>query len=485
MKTIIKPLLTLVLGFSMASSIAQVNEDRPVESFNGIDINGTSNVELIQGEIPSLKITGESGNTKSVKTEVRDGVLYIGRNSEEKEGLKKAKVIVTLSKINKIKLSGAADCKSSNTIVTDNLDIQVSGAGDLNLDVKATKLKSEISGAGDVRLKGQVTDHEIDLSGAGDLKAMELETENTTAQISGAGEARVNAKNNLTAKLSGAGGLFYKDEPANKNIEASTAATAKKYDHDNSVTIGGSGKDTTRLKFGDNHIIIIPGDGDDDDNDDARSSEKKDDTYHHWAGFDLGVNMLLNKYNEVKAPGGYSALEQDYGHSFNYRLNFWEQDFNIYQEKVNIVTGAGFEWANYGLANKYSLTPDTASFSANYTNVRFSKNRLQSIWINVPLLLEFNTSNNPKKSFHVAVGVIGGYRLSANYKQNFKFGGSEFESKTRDDYNLNRYKLGATARIGYRNVTFFADVNQTAFFKNGQGPQATPVTVGLTLVPFH
>ncbi len=110
---------------------------------------------------------------------------------------------------------------------------------------------------------------------------------------------------------------------------------------------------------------------------------------------------------------------------------------------------------------------------------------MKGTYINVPLLLEFNTNKKAKKSFHFAVGVIAGYRLSSRVKQIYELAGRTYKNKVSDDYNLNPFKYGATVRIGYGKFNVFATYSlSTLFEQNAVAPQLYPFTVGVTLVHF-
>jgi hypothetical protein len=52
---------------------------------------------------------------------------------------------------------------------------------------------------------------------------------------------------------------------------------------------------------------------------------------------------------------------------------------------------------------------------------------LKSTFVNVPLLLEFNTNKNPEKSFHLAFGVIGGFKLGSRTRQILEQNGEEIK----------------------------------------------------------
>ena len=58
----------------------------------------------------------------------------------------------------------------------------------------------------------KTADYEV--SGAGKIKAFPLQTTETSASISGAGESEVSASGKLTASISGAGIIRYKGHPA-------------------------------------------------------------------------------------------------------------------------------------------------------------------------------------------------------------------------------------------------------------------------------
>ena len=96
-------------------------------------------------------------------------------------------------------------------------------------------------------------------------------------------------------------------------------------------------------------------------------------------------------------------------------------------------------------------------------------------------MLEFNTSKNANKNFHIAVGAELAYRIGSVTKQKYEINNVEYELKHKDDYNLEPFRYSAVARIGYNNVTLFADYGLNRLFKKDKGPQVYPFTVGVTI----
>ncbi len=99
-------------------------------------------------------------------------------------------------------------------------------------------------------------------------------------------------------------------------------------------------------------------------------------------------------------------------------------------------------------------------------------------------MLEFNSSNSRSKTLHLAAGVLAGYKLTSKTKQEFTLDGYEYYVTRKDDYNLNPFKLDATARIGYGDFTMFATYSLTTLFEKNKGPELYPFSVGVRIVPF-
>ena len=216
----------------------------------------------------------------------------------------------------------------------------------------------------------------------------------------------------------------------------------------------------------------------------AKGSEA---SFDHWTGFSLGVNGLLTPAASVKMEKPYGYLDLNYSRSINLQLNVYQHNFHLYKNYVNLVTGVGVEWRRYMLDHKTNLDPDS-SFTwgvIDSSNVyKYSKNVFRSTLLQVPLLLDFNTSARPGKSFHVSVGVIGQFLVGGRTKQELQSNGYEFTKVYKDTYNMNPLSLKAHASIGYSDFTAFAEYNITQLFDKGEGPQLYPFVAGIRIIPF-
>lgn len=200
----------------------------------------------------------------------------------------------------------------------------------------------------------------------------------------------------------------------------------------------------------------------------------------HWAGIDLGVNVLLNSQNTTSFPNN-QYWENDPAKSFYINLNFMERKFDIYKHYVGITTGLGINFMQVGMKNNYILQSNKDSvYAIEDTTFSYSKNKFKACYLQIPLLLEFNTNEDADKSVYLAAGVIGGLRLSSKVKREGDLDGKGFKEEVRGVYNLNSFKLDATVRAGYANWGIFANYSLIPLFVAGKTVEVHPFTVGLT-----
>jgi Outer membrane protein beta-barrel domain len=248
-------------------------------------------------------------------------------------------------------------------------------------------------------------------------------------------------------------------------------------------------KDTTNIRIGDMKVIMID-EGDDDDSLDVTFDDDDDNRLEltHFGGIDMGFNMLLNADGKIGVDTADSWLELDYGRSMSWRVNLFEEKIRLYKDYIGILIGAGFTYNSYGLKNNVDVaTSDslgTFGVERNTEDVDYSKNKLRASYINVPVMLEINTSEEPEKSFHFAAGVTGGWRMGAVTKQKFENDDEEIRLRRKSDFNLSDWTLDASVRVGYSDITVWANYGLTPLFQKDKGPEVYPLSVGIQFLPF-
>ncbi len=227
-------LLPLILIFGcyweMPESISGngdvVTDERDVPGFNGISVSAGIDVYITQGNKELVKVLTDDNLLEVVKTEVKDNVLKIYASKNIRSAASK-KVYVEYINLNKIKVSSAGDLEGENTLKTSDLDISLSSAGNLKLDVIAQKIHISISSSGNGNLSGKTDYLEADLSSAGDLNAFDLEAKFGDISVSSAGDARVFITEEASFRSSSAGDIVYKGNPRINHISTSSSGSIR------------------------------------------------------------------------------------------------------------------------------------------------------------------------------------------------------------------------------------------------------------------
>ncbi len=502
----------LAAFFYAAAAIAQVRgsgntvkQDRETGPFTKIEIGGAFRAQLIQGDRYVVTVVTDDNLQSSIETRVLGNTLVIEAASGMKN-LSELSVVIQTPMLEKVQLDGAARLTTNGTFVTPRLRIEANGASRVNMTLQTEALESNVNGAARLTLEGESITHETEVSGAARLNALKLKTTTTTVEVSGAGRASVFANSEIMADISGAGRLSYFDNNVLKQLnrpgivtvhldnagqEPDLEAIAKIEEYDtyqsaDSVIVNvGDVKievydgDKTKVIIGNNELKV------DEDGKVSFKRNRQEKFDGHFGGFEMGVNGFLNSKGGFDMPEGYDFLDPRMEKSINVKLNLLEQNFNLIGNNLGLTTGLGIEWKNYRFNDNVHLLPVDNDIINNYENLprNYTKSKLVVNYLNVPLMLEYQTNRFSKKnSFHISAGVQAGLRIGSHTKNVYQENGNKKKVKDRDDFYLNPIKYDLSARIGWGKINLYADYSLNTLFKNNRGPELYPFTLGITLV---
>ena len=206
--------------------------ERSVGSFSEVEVHGAIDVHVSQGDSKPVRIEGDENLLEYIEIKQNGNKIEVrSRRGYNLKPTSDLKIYVTSPNFSKIDVSGACDIIGDTKISNnDRLNLQVSGAGDIRMEVDVPVVTADISGSGSVNLRGKTRDFSCDLSGAGHARCFDLLSENTTIDISGAGDAEVYASMKVDAEVSGAGTVKYKGDAATVNQKVSGAGSVRKVD---------------------------------------------------------------------------------------------------------------------------------------------------------------------------------------------------------------------------------------------------------------
>lgn len=166
------------------------------DGFDQIVINGSADLKYAQGEEYGIEVEANEEVFQYLNYHVEDGVLFLETIDNVQIQAKKYDIYLESPILKRVVANGASDASIVAVDSQEKLEIQVNGAGDIELqnitvpeltftlngasDLDASELNVgslnvSINGAGDVCLSGKAEKASLSVSGAGDIDARNLE----------------------------------------------------------------------------------------------------------------------------------------------------------------------------------------------------------------------------------------------------------------------------------------------------------------------
>jgi hypothetical protein len=190
---------------------------RTLPDFDRIDLRGAGTVVVRQAAAASVSVQADEEALDKVRTEVRDGQLLVGLRWWSAllawRALRNVEVHVAAPRLRALTVSGAGRIVTPDPFDAERLELKLSGAGSLEVQVRAAAVDARLSGAGSISLVGSADTLEVTLTGAGRFDGSELRAGVVRVRSAGAGETVVFAAEKLDATLTGAGSIRYRGNP--------------------------------------------------------------------------------------------------------------------------------------------------------------------------------------------------------------------------------------------------------------------------------
>jgi hypothetical protein len=200
-----------------------VSQTRPVAAFDAVRAGGEFDIYLSQGPSQDIRLEGQENILAELSTQVRNNQLEIKYNRNRVKVRQPVRVYLTTPALRKVSLSGDNTLKGLTPWQVDELVLQASGSGDIDMTVTgARNLESSTSGSGRITLSGDAGRYEMDISGSGKIRAFGLTTSTADVEVSGSGNCELTVTGQLKTRISGSGKVRYKGSPVvSTNISGS------------------------------------------------------------------------------------------------------------------------------------------------------------------------------------------------------------------------------------------------------------------------
>lgn len=207
----------------------QVTESHKVGDFTRLEIDGAFRVNLKQDSSGMASITADDNLMKYIRSESDGDKLVIEARKNFCESGEMV-INVGIKNLERLEGSGAVEFISDGKLNTKDLDIRLSGASKVDLDLTAANVVTHGSGSTEITLKGQATSHKIDLTGSGKVSALDFVVGSYDISTTGASHCDINVLNSLNVSTTGSSDIRYRGNPTNVNTSKTGASSVTKID---------------------------------------------------------------------------------------------------------------------------------------------------------------------------------------------------------------------------------------------------------------
>ena len=201
----------------------RVNEIRNVSDFTRVDLEGSFDVAIEQGDEITVKVSIDSNLVDLINTRVVDGTLELDSDRPIGNTVSGPHVIVTMPTVRRAGLSGSGVLSLTGIDTEDPLSLDLDGSGDVHFEGTLNELSVRVEGSGDVDLEGDAEHVSLRLDGSGEIDARRLQAQTGKLDLRGSGNIRATVQDTVEVNLEGSGDidLFGGAKVSDSSIEGS------------------------------------------------------------------------------------------------------------------------------------------------------------------------------------------------------------------------------------------------------------------------
>ncbi|MCV9385651.1 GIN domain-containing protein [Reichenbachiella ulvae] len=204
------------------------------ENFDQLALSGYYKVFVEKGEKYNVIVNGSDDLKSLVRIQQTNSLLSIGLKDEDWDILdgmdeEKLEVYITMPSLTGLESGGACELHIGR-FENESFEIKLMGASNCEMDIKTNDLEIDLSGASKLKIQGSTDALSADVSGASNLRAYDLRAKKVDVKAGGASNARVNARESLSAEVSGISNVKYKGNPSRTALDESGLGKVRSVD---------------------------------------------------------------------------------------------------------------------------------------------------------------------------------------------------------------------------------------------------------------
>lgn len=183
----------------------------------------------------------------------------------------------------------------------------------------------------------------------------------------------------------------------------------------------------------------------------------------NWWIFDLGfANLVDNTIQNSTVSTLPKSTDLKLNNVKSSNVNIWivQQKLNLYKHYWNLKYGVGIEMYNFRFENPISFSNTPGNYTY-FDVVDFKKNKLFVEYLTVPVLLNYHSNPQNRKSFYASIGMSAGYLIQSHTKQ---ISDERGKKKVNGNFNLNNFKLATIGELGIGSIRLYGSYSRTNMF---------------------
>ncbi len=154
---------------------------------------------------------------------------------------------------------------------------------------------------------------------------------------------------------------------------------------------------------------------------------------------------------------------------FSFAAGLGVANSNIYFKDQRVVMNTGASQISF-------LTLDSVA------TLDYKRSKFSTTYIEAPFELRFyGNKDNRNRGFKMAIGMRVGLLMNAHTKDRVNVGNQYINEKAVTKRYVETWRFAPSVRIGWGNLSVVGSYNMAQLFKQGQGPEVYPYSIGICL----
>jgi len=192
------------------ASGVETSRDYNLSGFNQVSLETPDTVEIAQGSVFSVHVTGSSEILDELELTIENGDLKIAYREDHdrrwnRQNQRPATITITMPNLNGVSLAGSGDMNIGQ-FASQGFEASIAGSGNIAIEsLQTDRAEFEIAGSGDLSVAGTAGAVELNIAGSGDVAAGEFRMQRLDVDIAGSGDVEAYVTGTVEASFIGSG----------------------------------------------------------------------------------------------------------------------------------------------------------------------------------------------------------------------------------------------------------------------------------------